>query len=147
MREIKFRIWNHETHTFYDSSRIKLSADFKSIGMYVPSVKDYVFSDTASWNVTIQQYTGLKDINDKEICEGDILSNGKEHDLCERYSMKSLYVVDYANGTYKDPLFYKSLNDGQFFKSEFPSDRAKNCDYSEMTIIGNILENRPLIDK
>jgi uncharacterized phage protein (TIGR01671 family) len=136
---LKFRVWDIDAQFYWGEGE---GMDFKKIAF---NFYDDLFTDTDRF--IFQQYTGLKDINDKDIYEGDILSNGKEHDLCERYSMKSLYVVDYANGTYNDPLFYKSLNDGQFFKSEFPSDRVKNCDYSEMTIIGNILENRPLIDK
>jgi len=92
------------------------------------------------------QYTGLKDKNGKEIYEGDILSDDEVHVLCEDYSMKSLYVVDYADGTYKNPLIYQSLNGSKFFKTEW-LDRAKNCDYAEMTIVGNIMENPELIVK
>ena len=64
MREIKFRV--------YDTEKKKLSYGFSIQDL----AKEMVQTVIESWvdNLVWQQYAGLKDKNDKEIYEGDILT-------------------------------------------------------------------------
>ena len=137
MRNIKFRVWDTLAKRY-------IYPDSRGQGHYSMSLNGVFYNlqnGSGGDEYIVEQYTGLKDKNGKDICEGDILSDDKVHVLCEDYSMKSLYVVDYADGTYKNPFLYQSLNGSKFFKL----DRAKNRDYAEMTIVGNIMENPELL--
>lgn len=72
MREIKFRAWDIPEKEMYGWYAIR---DAKNLG----SVEDK--------EVIFMQYTGLKDKNDKEIYEGDILKSlGRELDKCIWYT-------------------------------------------------------------
>ena len=140
MRNIKFRVWDTLAKRY-------IYPDSRGQGHYSMSLNGVFYNlqnGSGGDEYIVEQYTGLKDKNGKDICEGDILSDDKVHVLCEDYSMKSLYVVDYADGSYKNPLTYQSLNGSKFFKTEW-LDRAKNRDYAEMTIVGNIMENPELL--
>ena len=65
-REIKFRVWDNFNEQFLKSDTANLNFIYN--GQWLP-VSKFIGSES----YTIQQITGLKDKNDKEIYEGDIL--------------------------------------------------------------------------
>ena len=67
MREIKFRAWNGNNMVdLYKTTPSVLIPDLKIDGLFIPFDKEWI----------LMQFTGLKDRNDKEIYDGDVLSGG-----------------------------------------------------------------------
>lgn len=124
MRKIKFRIWHKETKKMYNV--VKLTYDFLYNDRPYLYAKSYCKDGAIATfeSKTLMQYTGLLDIQGKEIYEGDIVSydheyNGREGAIDE--------VVWDEHGILLDDLLY--LNG------------AKN-----IKVIGNIYENPDLIE-
>lgn len=74
MREIKFRIWNAKTKKFTtgyeDQNRVCYDELYSDPpGLFFGGLRAVERDD----NYTLQQFVGLKDINGKEIYEGDII--------------------------------------------------------------------------
>lgn len=102
-RDIKFRVWNKATGTMHHPNWEELAKRAQLTEM------------------VLMQYTGLKDINGKEIYEGDILAG-------EFISFKVQVVyVDGAYETESSVGHYRSLSE-----------------FSRCTIVGNIYENPEL---
>lgn len=129
MREIKFRAWlkyrklmlpviglKYFDGENYDYVECVQHGDFINKNIYV-SIKE----------VDIMQFIGLKDKNDKEIYEGDIVRtidyyNDEESELCEiKYDNISFCISGISDGYRWDPD-------------------------TEIEIIGNIYENPELFD-
>lgn len=80
----------------------------------------------------VMQYTGLKDINGKEIYEGDILYH-------EHFKEKYKIIYDNECSCFIAEDFYKSYQDvpWDFFGEDY---------YKNFYVIGNIYENPELLD-
>lgn len=81
---------------------------------------------------TLGQFTGLYDVNGKEIYEGDIL---------RWYANNLLYVVIFESG-----MFYASIkecNEGMI--GGFSLHQLTEYDYGKCEIIGNIFDNPELL--
>lgn len=120
MMEIKFRAWN-KCHEFM-MEEVEL-IDFRN---------QRVKYDSEWWendSIEIMQYTGMKDTNDKEIYEGDIVR----------------LVYDGAVYTYQvvfdlSELDFKATNGNENYKNHFLYPTCCEC----VEIIGNIYENPEL---
>ena len=134
MRELKFRVWVKDEERYYDESdeeSYMIVPNGNVTYTSEPYEEDGVwFTDTtsATSDVIVEQYTGLKDKNGKEIYEGDIVTlNGEweeiEHDDCS--------IVTFENGCFR-------VGDG--YENEAGSY------LSDWRIIGNIHEDPELLE-
>ncbi|WP_339124336.1 YopX family protein [Fusobacterium nucleatum] len=127
MREIKFRAWHKEKKEIVNVEEI----DFMN------KVINYIYNDYENnrqeirgayfENIELMQYTGLKDKNNKEIYEGDILFES----FGEKY-----YKVVFENGSFRAEF------EGDFEEHSFDliDVVAQGCE-----IVGNIYENPELL--
>lgn len=151
MREIKFRIWSkHQNKFISNATKYQRLAIGCGGGVYNGK---YDSVDITEDHMYIQQYTGLLDKNGKEIYEGDIVKFHEPTELCEDYFMSSLYLFDFYEGSFTNPLVYCSINGSKFVKREpmlpLVTGRAKLdgnsfFDFKTAEIVGNIFENNVL---
>ena len=135
-RTFKFRVWSEDQKT-YD-----YKFPYNSIGDFYVNTRGKVFSDfgnTVAPEVRqdafiIEQYTGLKDKNGKEIYEGDIV----EEDIDFNSKM--------TDGTFRYKVYW---NDDELYWSLDPiGPESIHNDLWELNsscrVIGNIHENKEL---
>lgn len=116
MREIKFRAWDTEKKEWVES--------FAGFDFVEPDSQSEAFWLSAPESIKLMQYTGLKDKNDKEIYEGDIIKHLK-------YNQGIYQVVYTPENTGYDLI----LVDGQSGMH-----LSIGCE-PNIEIIGNIYEN------
>jgi uncharacterized phage protein (TIGR01671 family) len=120
MREIKFRVWNIKNKKWIDSWWLQ----FGSYNRLITDIGCYINLSEHSHDYIIQQYTGLKDKNCKEIYEGDIVK------FIQWPNQSPLQIV-FKDGVFTyDNTFYDF--DGLLYPNE--------CE-----IIGNIFETPDLL--
>jgi len=127
MREIKFRAWNKQTNTMVDLKKITpLAVSVPQDGLFIPFGEDYI----------CQQFTGILDINGKEVFEGDIVQP---------------YLSAGGKGStrrYKADKSFIKYADRSFFMAVDNDDIAMDCVwYNYFEVIGNIYEHSHLLDK
>lgn len=129
-REIKFRAWDLINNRFINLLRITFSVDGKYLGCH-----DIEGNLYGPHQVKLIQYTGLKDKNGVDICEGDIVE---------------MFVSEARGGDwYKHPVSYHNggfgilLHEGCFRSFS----RPYSDDLSSIILIGNIYENPELLKK
>ena len=126
MREIKFRVWVKEKKAIFEVILIdyvtkKVTYLLERVG-HLLSIRDAKFYD-----VELMQYTGLKDKNNEEIYEGDILFES----FGERY-----YKVVFKNGSFRAE-FEEDFEEHSFDLIDVVAQGCK--------VVGNIYENSELI--
>ncbi len=119
-REFKFRAWDHTNERIVDFNSYKLEPRISV------AISDFWFMCIDhGWE--IMQFTGLKDKNDKEIYEGDILKIPESYDR------------DVKCDGWVDFITYKAL--------EFKLSKSFHPYWTTLEVIGNIYENAELINK
>ena len=123
MRELKFRVWDKLGERF-------TTCDKGYQGHYVLSLKGEFHNlqdGSGGKEYIVQQYTGLKDRNGKEIYEGDIFKGG-----------------DYKWGAvrFEDGQFEVNLMGARVFTLH---ELCCDIDYERPEVIGNIFENPELL--
>lgn len=96
MREIKFRAWNKVYKKYVEINELEMGVKSLAIKFITPSGRTLYLEHGNS--IILEQYTGLKDKNDVEIYEGDLV---KEH------WQKEPSVIVYFAGAYG---FFDSYN-------------------------------------
>ena len=161
-REIKFRVWHEIEKCFMEvlNDRYHILCQNHGLPLYrLPSEisarrygfrkndDDYPFATLS--NIfgspdfyVVQQYTGLKDKNGKEIYEGDIIKATRKWSFnCD---VGDVFVVEYNSET----ASYGLLPDGCVVKplyenfADLTRRKSLSCE-----IIGNIFENSELLEK
>lgn len=125
MREIKFRA--------YDVEESKMSAPFCVCDKEITyrDNPDIYMAETEDLNCSefnIMQYTGLKDRNDKEIYEGDIIEL-RQNDFCDGLC---------CDNRFRPPRRVVSYSHCSFSVNPHGGDTA-------VTVIGNIYESPELL--
>ena len=164
MRELKFKVWDKQLKKFVKGD---LFFEQEDQGTFEPDCYHDEDGEIHSMKFSqrkldryhgyiIQQYTGLKDKNGKEIYEGDIVKFNEPTKLAEDVYMASLYVFDFYEGSFTRPYIYNSINGSKFVRMEAgalnPVGRAKlddnqHFDWTKAEVLGNILSNPELIDR
>lgn len=121
MRDIKFKIWDKKTNEMFDVLEIGLA-----IGYVVFGDSDERGLD----EVELMQFTGIKDENETEVYEGDVL----------RLEGYSDMFVDFVDGDF----VAKSTNDVQ--RANWQPLRLVAMINKGYEVIGNIYENNKLIN-
>jgi uncharacterized phage protein (TIGR01671 family) len=129
-RELKFRVWDTKEKRFIvDGFEESLYLSLNYGLMFINTVGEPV--DAGNERYVIQQYTGLKDKNWKEIYEGDIISG-----VCLNDGPQ-ICVVGFDTWG----IFYTKV---KFYPCEEWENVAMLCQ-TQNDVVGNIFENPELL--
>ena len=127
MRKIKFRAWDKEEKEMLYGNETTDTYDWEGI-----ISTELAMINSLCKKTELMQYTGLKDKNDKEIYEGDIVKNRHGANWIIKWS-------DRKNGW---GLFY--THNATMLLGAFTETAEKN---HKVEVIGNIHENPELLEK
>jgi uncharacterized phage protein (TIGR01671 family) len=146
MNRFKFRIWDKKNNIFiyeWDASHKRLAISLN--GLVYSGAYDDVLPEN---DYIIQQYTGLKDKNGKEICEGDIV----------KYARIKIESIEFAKNCFKSHAIEIGEEIGEilFIKPSFclSFEHIRYDDIMPMClaehryeVIGNVFKNKELLNQ
>ena len=123
MREIKFRVWDNEANHYAPLDCV--------YGFIVGHTKEnIVIGNKDGWShLDVEQYTGLKDSEEREIYEGDIVQDFRS----------KLYEIIYNEDCCRYEL--KGINN-TLRAVRIDCDKVLSC---ELEVIGNIHQHKHLL--
>lgn len=122
-----FRFWNSFKKSWVHPSNLAIWDEcIHDVWDNVPDVNDYALGECNEY-IEVQQYTGLKDKNGKEIYEGDIVALALEH---------------WHNGERR--CIQRIPNIEEFL--DWNDDVSIKVFFEDFEIIGNIFQNPELLD-
>lgn len=127
MREIKFRAWDKYTSSMKGVGEII----FNKNRVWLSDGEERVLDDVHE--VILMQYTGLKDKNNKEVFEGDVL---KVYEVSDYKEQEYISSVDYIQSNF----VVTETNDTQVPLACF-HDLDNTYPLFEIEVVGNIYEN------
>lgn len=130
MREIKFRYWDMVRKEFITDCDVYFVAEDI---IFAGDLNNLPLVDVTG-HVQMNQYTGLKDKNNKEIYEGDILKD----------KQPTIGIVKYFDGSYMLTTNYQGRDIHSLEEVDYMSQDLINDNFLE--VIGNIYENPELLN-
>lgn len=126
LREIKFRIW--DSKEMYDTETLDLIGDMASPYRTLDDESEFIpYGNNEKGK--LMQFTGLKDKNNKEIYEGDILKANKKWFKLGN----DVGIVGFHKGQY-------CVRDDEWDNTDYITNR-------KVEVIGNIYENPELLNQ
>lgn len=158
MREIKFRVWDIVFKKMLPIACLYFDKRSDFVGFYTGDEENNEWTATKSEHIEIMQYTGLKDVNGKEIFIGDIVKREFEvwettgsgswedgsleiHENCIAEGYFVGVVHQTPSGLYVLNRCKKYNPDGDFIEKR--SNIKLHARYAN--VIGNIYENPELL--
>lgn len=133
MRTIKFRAWDNENNQMLDVQELNFEDCFYGGEMQIKTTMYNDYFDCRE--MPLMQYTGLHDKNEKEIYEGDIIRIPDDYELYGTNAGEA-YEVYFAYGGFRLKPKYNSKARGYWLEDD-----------NEIEIIGNIYENKELLNE
>ncbi len=132
MREIKFRFWDKENKKMIYGA--EETYDYGASG--VPIMEDNFGLLLKNSGECVMQYVGVKDKNDVDVYEGDIIIKSVEYN---QRTYDALYKV-----IYQDTGYYLELLN---YYADIKSGIVVSFPYGDFYVVGNIYENPELLEK
>jgi uncharacterized phage protein (TIGR01671 family) len=133
MSKIQFRAWYPEKQKMYEVAKVDMWGDPDQATCDLAAIDEELF-DIYLHEVETMQYIGRKDINGKDICEGDVVSFDDSTSTESGYWERGcIGVVEWCNETVSFEV----------------SNRLSAESYEvldECVVIGNIYENPELLE-
>lgn len=131
MKGLKFRVWDKERECYLDKTEL---AGITPDGKYILYIEEEEISRLEiDENYVVEQYTGLKDKNGKEIYEGDILGDMWRDGYiawCDKCKQLQYHILTHGcMACLGDVQWYELINDN-----------------GKLEVVGNVHENPDLLE-